>query len=278
MLAPMTARTDPPVVQVAMQPRRLLVEYLGAFVRRLGNRTSSRALVAAMQARGVEDPATRTTVSRLKARGWLVSERRDGLAGYRITAHALAAYETGDEVIWHARPPARLEEGWIVVSVSVPERRRAARDALRARLSSLGFGNTQPGTWVAPAALAPAAELVLAELGLEHAADRFRAAYEPPARVHELVARGWDLGALDARYARFVATFEQPVAAAPATPADAFRLYMQVLNQWRTLAFHDPGLPLELTPADWHGEQARELFEHAMRVLDAAALAHARSL
>lgn len=258
-----------------MQPRRLLVEYFGAFVRRLGDWTSSRAVVSAMASLGVDEPATRTTLSRLKSRDWIQAERRQGLAGHRLTQHALRAYESGDEVIWQARRPAALADGWCVVSVSVPESRRATRQALRSRLSGLGFGNTQPGTWVAPASMAASAATVLDELDVTAQADRFVAHYDPPERVHDLVARGWDLRDLDEGYRDFVATFEADVGAATITAPDdeqAYVLYMRALNHWRTLAFRDPGLPLELMPADWHGETARTVFEAAMGALDAPAL------
>jgi phenylacetic acid degradation operon negative regulatory protein len=51
-----------------------------------------------------------------------------------------------------------------------------------------------------------------------------------------------------------------------------------VLHHWRPLAFHDPGLPLELMPADWPGAAGRELFRRAVAALDEPALHFVRSL
>jgi phenylacetic acid degradation operon negative regulatory protein len=261
-----------------MQSRKVLVEYFGAFVRRLGGWTSARAVVTAMAQVGIDEPVTRTTLSRLKQRRWLDAERRDGRAGYGLTAAALRAYDSGDAVVWDAREPADLHDGWVVVSVSVPESQRATRQALRSRLSALGFGNTGPGTWVAPAARSDAAAETLDALGLSAAADRFIARYEPPQRTRFLVQRGWDLAGLSAEYGAFVDRFAQRVATVADDDAERFALYVRVLNQWRPLAFRDPRLPLALMPADWRGEAGRALFHQAVEALDAPALRFVRSL
>jgi phenylacetic acid degradation operon negative regulatory protein len=237
-------------------------------------------VVLAMAHAGIDEPATRTTLSRLKQREWLHAERRAGRAGYGLSAAALRSYEAGDAVVWDARAAADLDDGWVVVSVSVPESRRATRQALRSRLSALGFGNTGPGTWVAPAARSDAAAETLEALGLTTAADRFLARYEPPEQTRFLVQRGWDLAGLSADYGAFVAQFAQPVATAEGSTddADRFVLYVHVLNRWRGLAFRDPRLPLALMPADWHGEAGRALFRRAVQALDEPALRFVRSL
>jgi phenylacetic acid degradation operon negative regulatory protein len=265
----------------AMQPRRLLVEYLGAFVRRTGGWTPTRAVVAAMTQVGADEPAVRTALSRLKQRGWVTADRRGATAGYALTPAALRAYESGDEVVWTARAPAAIEDGWVLISVSIPESHRATREALRSRLRSLGFGNTGPGTWVAPSAMVGAAAEVLADLGVTQLADLFVGHFEPRERTHDLVRRGWDLDGLNRRYEAFTAAYTDAVARATregGADAELFVLYARMLNRWRPLAFQDPGLPLDLMPDGWRGEEARTLFERAMDVLDEPALRHVRSL
>jgi phenylacetic acid degradation operon negative regulatory protein len=275
---PPTQASDEPLLP--LQPAKVLVEYCGAFVRRLGGWTSSRGVVAAMARIGIDEPVTRTTLSRLKQRGWLAAEQRDGRAGYALTATALRSYESGDAIIWPTREPSDLADGWVLVSVSIPESRRAIRQALRSRLTALGFGNSGPGAWVAPAAKAGAAAAVLEDLDLTDLADRFIAHCTPPQRTLALVHRGWDLRSLNDEYRRFVERFTEPVAAAGrhADDGERFALYVRLLNHWRPLAFRDPGLPLALMPADWQGEAGRALLRTAIELLDPAAMRFVREL
>jgi len=43
-------------------------------------------------------------------------------------------------------------------------------------------------------------------------------------------------------------------------PSAAFADYVEMVTRWRRLPYADPGLPLELLPADWQGLHAQDLF------------------
>jgi len=47
---------------------------------------------------------------------------------------------------------------------------------------------------------------------------------------------------------------------APGNPGAAFAAWVRVLTAWRRLPYLDPGLPVELLPADWPAPAAREVF------------------
>jgi phenylacetic acid degradation operon negative regulatory protein len=51
-----------------------------------------------------------------------------------------------------------------------------------------------------------------------------------------------------------------------------------MLTAWRRLPYLDPGIPLDLLPADWPGLDAEQLFATLDQRLRAAAATHARSL
>jgi hypothetical protein len=146
--------------------RTLLVTYLGSVVRRMGNWMPISGTVDLMTQAGFDAPSVRSAVFRLKKRGWLVSETRAGIRGYALTDIALNALAAGDEVIWHIRQPANLEDGWCVLSASIPESARAKRHQLRSRLSALGFGNVSTAVWLAPARMLPSAVRAIDELDL----------------------------------------------------------------------------------------------------------------
>jgi len=260
--------------------RSTVVTFLGAVVRPLGAWMPISGTVDLLTQAGLDAPAVRTAVHRLKGNGWLESAARDGARGYALTSTALDTLAAGDEVIWHARTPADLVDGWCIVHFGVPESMRTQRHRLRARLSALGFGNIGTALWIAPARMRAAAERAVGELGLEAHAAVFVGAYHGTQDLTALLYDSWDLAAIDQGYRDFVAE-HAPVADAAERarpePAQAFTTYLSVLDQWRTLPFRDPGLPAEVLAPDWHGPAATAVFERLVATLEDPALAHARA-
>src|SRR3954449_8822854 len=120
--------------------------FFGAFLRRLGGWIAVADLIALMAELDLDAQSVRSSVSRLKRRGVIASERRDGAAGYRLTAHGEAILRAGDARIF-ARAP---RPGWLLVVFSIPEAQRALRHRLRAGLAGLGLGIVAPAVWIAP--------------------------------------------------------------------------------------------------------------------------------
>jgi phenylacetic acid degradation operon negative regulatory protein len=245
------------------RPRSLIVTVFGAYAREADGWLSVAALVRLLAAVGVEEPAVRSSVSRLKRRGVLVAERRDGAAGYGLSDQFRTEFDEGDRRIF-SRPASQLQDGWVLAAFSVPESERRMRHQLRSRLTWLGFGTVAPGVRVAPAHLADETRRVLARVGLSAYVDLFRADYLDFADLREEVSRWWDLDELALRYGRYLDAW-QPVLAGwrrrrSVDPRDAFRDYMGTLDAWRRLPFLDPGLPAELLPRSWQGAKAADVF------------------
>jgi phenylacetic acid degradation operon negative regulatory protein len=257
-----------------------VITFLGAVVRPLGSWMPIAGTVDLLTQAGLDAPSVRTAVHRLKGNGWLTSEARHGARGYALTSTALDTLAAGDEVIWHARTPADLADGWCIVHFGVPETMRARRQQLRAHLSSLGFGNVGTALWIAPARMRAAAGRAVAELDLEAHTAIFVGAYHGTQDLTGLLYGSWDLAAIDEAYREFVATYEPVVAAAERSQPDqaaAFVTYLQALDQWRKLPYKDPGLPAEVLASDWHGPQATAVFERLVSALERPALGHART-
>ncbi|MBA8927965.1 phenylacetic acid degradation operon negative regulatory protein [Kutzneria viridogrisea] len=246
-----------------VQPRQLIVTVYGLYARQSGGWLSVAALVRLLGVLGVDEPAVRSSISRLKRRGILLAQRQDGAAGYALSEQATEILLEGDERIF-GRHRAELSDGWLLAVFSVPESERQKRHVLRSRLAALGLGTTSPGVWIAPAHLAEQVRHEVARLELDGYVDLFRADHLAFGELAEKVSDWWDLAALQESYREFLAA-RGPVLARwrrrRTTPGEeAFADYVLALTDWRRLPYLDPGLPAELLPAGWLGAEAAEVF------------------
>ncbi|MDX6742413.1 PaaX family transcriptional regulator C-terminal domain-containing protein [Actinocorallia sp. A-T 12471] len=260
-------------------PRMLIMDVCGAYMRPLGGWFAIAKIVQLMQELGVDEAATRSALQRMRRKDLLVPERRNGVRGLRLTDHALMSLDASDQRIFGPRSPARLHDGWVLVSFSIPEEERSRRHVLRSRLSWLGFGNLSNGLWMAPRRMMGELEKAVRELGYQRYVLLFEAHYAGFEELSSLVGQAWDLRELGTLYADFVAWCE-PVAArwraARPTGAQAFADYTLCLYHWRKFPYLDPGLPPELLPRDWAGRRAADLFFDLRTSLEDAALDHVR--
>ncbi len=246
-----------------LRPRALIVTIYGLYAREVGGWLSVGALIRLMADLGVDEPAVRSSISRLKRRGILEAERVDGSAGYALSDQARAILDEGDRRIFE-RPRATVADGWVLAVFSVPESERQQRHMLRSRLSWLGFGTVAAGVWIAPGHLEAETRDVLERHGLSSYVDLFLASYQGFADVADEIETWWDLDGLQRMYDDFVVS-QQVVLdrwrrrRSPDT-AEAFADYVRALTEWRRLPFLDPGLAPELLPTDWHGVRAADLF------------------
>ena len=260
----------------SQQPRTTVVTFLGAVVRPLGGWMPIAGAVDLLAEVGLDAPGVRTSVFRLKKTGWLDARVEHGTRGYRLTERADATLAAGDEVIWHARRPADLADGWCIVHFGVPESLRAKRHQLRAHLTHLGFGNAGTALWIAPARMREAAERAIAELELSAHAAIFVGDYRGPQDLTELLYSSWDLTAIDRGYRDFIDTYGPSADdLVGRRGAKAFAAYLQLVDRWRKLPFRDPGLPREVLDPAWSAPAATELFEHLVTGLEKPALEHA---
>jgi phenylacetic acid degradation operon negative regulatory protein len=267
--------TDPEV-----PPRQLITTLYGLYARDRNDWLSVAALVRMMGEHGVDGAAVRSSVSRLKRRDVLRSERVDGRAGYALAPATLEILREGDLRIF-SRPRATAADGWLVVVFSVPEAEREKRHALRSQLTRLGFGTAAPGVWVAPGTLYDEVARGLDRLGLLGYTEFFRGDYLGSGAVAARIGEWWDLAQMERLYGEFRDRYEQVrkrLTSSPPEPGEAFGTYVPMLTSWRRLPYLDPGLPLEHLPADWIGVEAGDLFEALDAALRGPAAEHARTL
>jgi len=269
--------SGPPGSEVlAAQPRALIVTIYGLYARATGGWFSIAALIKLMSELGVEEPAVRSAISRLKLRGLLESRRVGAAAGYGLSAGGQKTLADGDRRIF-GHPRASTEDGWVLAVFSVPEHERARRHALRTRLAWLGFGTVAAGVWIAPDRLADQTRDVLAADDLAAYVSLFTAGYLAFGDVRDKISEWWDLDRLEQLYQAFIDSAAPVLARWQSVDSDvgqAFADYVRVVTAWRRLPFLDPGLPPDFLPADWHGARAAELFGELSARLGGPARAH----
>ena len=304
------AETNEPGEEVtawSAQLRHLIVTIYGLYARSDGGWLSIASLIRLLADLGVDEPAVRSAISRLKRRGILLARRQDGSAGYQLSAGALAILREGDARIFR-RHRATLADGWLLAVFSVPEAERHRRHVLRSELAGLGFGMVAPGVWIVPAHPQDATAETLRRLGLDSYADLFHADHlafgDPSAKIR----RWWDLDELERRYQAFLQAYEPAlrrwelgsgeavggwggVGSVGGVESvggvggfggfggrEAFADYVRLLTDWRRLPYADPGLPAELLPPDWIGLRAAEAFFTLRSLLEEPARAYVRQV
>jgi phenylacetic acid degradation operon negative regulatory protein len=264
----------------AARLRHLIITVYGLYARHDSGWLSVATLIRLLADIGIDEPAARSAISRLKRRGILESQRYGGAAGYQLSAEAQAILHEGDERIFrrHRAAPA---DGWVLAVFSVPESERHRRHVLRSELTRLGFGMVAPGVWIVPAHPQDTTAETLRRLGLDAYADLFRADHlafgDPAAKVRQW----WDLDELERHYESFIRAHEPALRAfqdSPPGEREAFAGYVRVLTDWRRLPYLDPGLPAELLPGGWIGITAAELFFALQALLEEPARAYVKSV
>jgi phenylacetic acid degradation operon negative regulatory protein len=260
----------------AMRPRAgssakaVLLTALGEYVLPHAGAVWTSTVVRSLGALGIEERNARQALARLADQGVVRSQRNGRRARWHLTDAGRVLLTTGTERIYGFGGSDDAWDGrWLVVLCSVPEEQRAKRHQLRSQLGFGGFGFLAPGVALSPHLDREAlADQVLEDLGLVPGAVVFRAEAGRLASTEELLARGWDLDALAARYDEFLRAFARR---APRSPEARFVALTELVHAWRHFPFIDPEIPLRLLPARWPGRRAKALFDdrHAAWAPDA---------
>lgn len=248
---------EAPAIEATLRPQHLIVTIFGRYGRARGGTIPVADLIELMAALGVDAGVVRSSVSRLKQRGVLVSDRAEG-AGYRLSESLEEVFAAGDHRIFEA-PRAGADDPWLLASFSVPESERPLRHQLRKLLHRLGFGQVSGGLWIAPGLVADETRAALHHSGLDGYVELFLGARVSAEPLAEAVQGWWDLSVLEPLYRTFVDTYASVLAARPGD-REAFRAYVAALTQWRRLRYLDPGIPFALLPQNWVGVEAERLF------------------
>jgi phenylacetic acid degradation operon negative regulatory protein len=254
--------------QGAVSTQFVIFNLFGDYILPRGGNIWTNNLLQLLELLGIGERASRSTLLRMKQQGWLTTRKFGRRTQTSVTRRGRAILEQGSQRIFE--PPLDGWDGqWRLVVYSLPEEKRELRNELRKKLIWYGFGNLAPGAWISPHNRQTKLEMILDDLAVRRHVSLFSGRHVGSLSDLELVARCWDIPALEEAYHSFVGRHQIPydtlVAAYEAGEAVPTPEVCFVRRFWLTYDFQpfprkDPNLPRELLPDPWMGSVARQLF------------------
>jgi phenylacetic acid degradation operon negative regulatory protein len=244
----------------------LIFHLFGDYVLPRDRRAWTSGLIDLLRVLGVSERAARSTLSRMKRKGWLESTKDGRRSAYNLTPRGRALLEEGSRRLFDPRPKG-WDGHWHVVIYSLPQEQRSLRRELRTRLSWLGYGMLLPGIMVSATARSAQVCALLRELGAEPYVYFFTGSHLEQLGDREIVARCWDLEEINRRYGQFIQRHQGDLEAMRRSHRRGDGLQAEsgfVYRFWVTYEYSsfprlDPNLPDELIPTGWLGDEAAEL-------------------
>ncbi|MBN1368246.1 MAG: hypothetical protein JW967_10020 [Dehalococcoidales bacterium] len=249
-------------------PRAAMLTLYGDYVLHRGGEIGIGSLVRLLNNFGLSEQAIRSAVSRMCRSGLLKARRTGSKSYYSLTGDGYNLLTEGALRIFQ-RKNSTWNGNWNIVTYSIPERLRPARDRLRLELVWLGYGPLGEATWISPYDLTKDVKNLLRRLKIEEYIHIFNAIHQGGTNPKKIVSRCWNLNKIHRQYADFIAEYRPKLAehmqrlqdGETITPSECFVARFNLIHEYRKLPFFDPDLPAELLPADWLRPQAAALFE-----------------
>ena len=256
----------------------LIVTVFGDCIAPRGGEVWLGSLIAAMAPLGISQRLVRTSVYRLVQDGILYNRAAGRRSFYTLTDAGRAQFHSATARIY-APPHPNLQGHWrLLLLANVPA---ALRPKVRRELQWLGFGQFNSDTLAHPSMDRARMHDLCEHLGIRKTAVQLDAnlpADQAPTALTQLVARAWDLQALEAAYSAYLQLFEpicHGLCEQPAlSDAEAFYVRTLMLHEYRRVVLRDPALPLSMLPDDWQGQRAYRLTQTLYRQLVAASERH----
>lgn len=248
----------------------MIITLYGDYIRHVGGSIWIGSLIRVLGYFGLSQQAVRSTVSRMTRRGLLRIDRVYSRSYYSLTDRSSLMIEEGAARIFQFHAPRDPWDGqWHLVTYSVPESERDARDRLRQELSWLGFGMLTSALWISPHDFRNQVEALADSLGVRSRIEMFTARHDGFADQPSIVGRCWNLAAINARYASFIQKYRPAYEAhcrlldggQDLDPSEYFVRRFNLIHEYRRFPYIDPELPPELLPSDWRGDEAVGLFK-----------------
>lgn len=248
-------------------PRAAMLTLYGDYVLHRGGEIGIGSLVRLLSNFGLSEQAIRSAVSRMCRSGLLKAKRSNRKSYYSLTSEGHSLLTEGAQRIFQ-RKKSHWDGNWNIVTYSIPESMRQARDRLRLELGWLGYGALGEATWISPHDRTREVKNLLQKFNIEEYVHIFSAQHQGSMDPGKIVSRCWDLGKIHQKYADFLTEYRPKLeghlkrleAGETIEPSECFVARFNLIHEYRKLPFFDPDLPLELLPENWLRPQAAALF------------------
>jgi phenylacetic acid degradation operon negative regulatory protein len=258
-----------------LQTQFIIFILFGDIIIPRANRVWTVNLLQMLEVLGVSERAARSTLSRMRRKGWVKPERDGRHSLYALTTKGRRITEVGGQRIFEPRE-AGWDGRWHQVVYSLPEKKRHLRNDLRKRLTWLGFGRLAPGTWISPHDRNAEVQAMLDDLSAHDYVQCFSGLQLESGTDRELVERCWDIHTLNLQYASFLSTWKPEFEKCAAvitkgkglSPAQCFAQRFWITRDYSPFPRLDPNLPAPLLPEGWLGTQAAAVFNEYRNLLN----------
>jgi len=250
-----------------LRPQSAMLTLYGDYVLYRDGEIGIGSLVILLGNFGLSEQAIRSAVSRMCRSGLLKAKRINRKSYYSLTSEGHSLLTEGAQRIFQ-RKKSHWDGNWNIVTYSIPETMRQARDRLRLELGWMGYGALGEATWISPYDRSREVKNLLQKLNIEEYVNIFSAQHQGSTDPRNIVSRCWDLGKIHQKYADFLAEYRPKLeehlkrlqAGETIKPSECFVARFNLIHEYRKLPFFDPDLPLELLPENWLRPQAAALF------------------
>ena len=250
-----------------LRPQAAMLTLYGDYLLNRGAEIGIGSLIKLLSNLGLSQQAVRSAVSRMCRAGLLKVRRVGRKSYYSLTEEGHSLLTKGAQRIFQ-RKNTHWERTWNIVTYSIPEQKRQARDRLRLELTWMGYGSLSEATWTSPYDLTKEVEDLVEGLQVKDYVQIFQARSQGFTDPQKIVSLGWDLSRIHEKYASFVEKYQPKLedhlrrlrAGEPIEPSECFVERFSLIHEYRKLPFFDPDLPTELLPEDWLRPKAAALF------------------
>lgn len=250
-----------------LRPQSAMLTLYGDYLLKRGGEIGIGSLIRLLNNLGLSQQAVRSAVSRMCRAGLLKVRHVGRKSYYSLTESGYSLLTKGAERIFE-RKNTNWKGSWNIVTYSIPEQKRQARDRLRLELNWMGYGALSEATWISPYDLTREVEDLVDRLQIKDCVQIFQARNQGFTDPKKIVSLGWDLSRIHDRYANFIAEYQPKLedhlkrleAGETIESSECFVERFGLIHEYRKLPFFDPDLPKELLPEDWLRPRAAALF------------------
>ncbi|GIN87279.1 phenylacetic acid degradation operon negative regulatory protein PaaX [Heyndrickxia sporothermodurans] len=257
----------------SMNTRSMIFTLYGDYIRHYGNEIWIGSLIKLLKEFGHNEQSVRAAVSRMYKQGWVEARKEGNKSYYYLTPRGVDRMDEAATRIFKLKQE-KWDGKWTMLTYSIPEDKRSIRDELRKELVWSGFGAIANSCWISPNHLAKQVKSLVEKYEISDYVHVFITEYIGPHENQKLIHDCWDIAEINSQYKAFLDFYEEKYLNDKArilngnmTPADCFVERTRLVHEYRKFLFIDPGLPDELLPFKWLGNQAAQLFSNYYKEL-----------